>query len=178
MRCLSEERRTGTLEVLLTSPVNETAVVLSKFLATFLMYLIMWLPMIVFLVALRIGGGSEFDYRPVLSFGIALTATGAAFTAMGVFCSSVSSNQIISAVLAFAGMLILTMAFFLKFQFADTSEGGGNLPANILEHVSYIDFWFAAMEGKLMLRSLIFPLSMTAFFLFLNVKVLEARRWK
>jgi ABC-2 type transport system permease protein len=178
MRLLSEEQRTGTLEVLLTSPVDETAVVLSKFFAAFLLYLLMWVPFVLFVVALRVLGGREFDYRPLLSFGVAVAVTGAGFIAMGVFCSSLSRNQIIGAVLAFTGMLLLTLIFILKLNLTERAQAKNGLLENILEHVSYIDLWNNAIEGKLVLRVLLFPISMAIFFLFVTIKILEARKWK
>src|SRR4051794_25214311 len=68
MRLLAEEKRTGSLEVLLTAPVTETAVVLSKFVATWLFYLLTWVPAALFLIPLRMELGTEFDYKPLLSF--------------------------------------------------------------------------------------------------------------
>jgi ABC-2 type transport system permease protein len=62
MRLLSEENKTGTLEVLFTAPVTETSVVLSKFLATFVVFLLAWLPTGLYLIALRVEGGQEFEY--------------------------------------------------------------------------------------------------------------------
>src|SRR5260370_40137114 len=73
MRLLSEEKRTGTLEVLLTVPVNETTVVMSKFLAALIFFLLAWLPWGLFLIALRIQDGKPFDFLPLLSFLLALT---------------------------------------------------------------------------------------------------------
>src|SRR5205823_340230 len=85
MRLLSEERRTGTLEVLLTAPLAEGTVVLSKFLAGLVFFLFLCLPLAGFLLALRVEGGRPFDYLPLLSFYIALVCSGAAFVGMGLF---------------------------------------------------------------------------------------------
>src|SRR5205807_651435 len=90
MRLLSEEKRTGTLEMVLTVPVNELTITLSKFLAAWIFYLLTWLPTFLFLVALRAMGEKEFDYRPLLSFNFAVMATGAGFIAMGLFFSSIT----------------------------------------------------------------------------------------
>src|SRR5262249_53320611 len=114
MRLLSEERRTGALEVLLTAPVSEAPVVVGKFLATWIFFMVCWVPAGLFLIALRIETGQEFDYRPLLSFYAALAACGAAFVAIGLFFSALSSNQIVAAVLTFAVMLGLMMCFFIK----------------------------------------------------------------
>jgi ABC-type transport system involved in multi-copper enzyme maturation permease subunit len=176
MRLLSEERRTGTLEVMLTTPVDEGGVVISKFLAAFLMYLFIWLPFGFYLVALRLMGGEPFDYRPLLSFAVALCATGAGFVSMGLFFSSLTRNQITSGVLTFAGMLTLTLVFLIKmFLVRDPMETSAW--AVVLKHVSYIDVWIDSLEGKLVPKFLLFHVSATALWLFLTAKVLEARKW-
>ncbi|MFO0925596.1 MAG: ABC transporter permease [Gemmataceae bacterium] len=172
MRLLSEEQRTGTMEVLLTAPVDETVVVLSKFLAALITYLVVWLPFGLFLLAIPLAGGNPFDYRPLLSFFVALVATGAAFVSMGLFFSSLTRNQIASGVLTFAGMLALTYVYFAAHQ--------SRSPAweTVLTHLSYLDLWYNTLEGKIVPRFMLFPLSMTVLFLFLTVKVLESRKWR
>jgi ABC-type transport system involved in multi-copper enzyme maturation permease subunit len=176
MRLLSEEHRTGTLEVLLTTPVNEPAVVLSKFLAAFVMFLVMWVPFGLLVVALRILGDQPFDYRPLLSFGIGLTVTGAGLISMGLFFSSLSSNQIVSAVLTFTGMLVFTLIFLVYSILEEASPSSAWIP--VLKHVSYIKVWIDTLGGKLDPRYLLFPASLTVYCLFLTIKVLEARKWK
>jgi ABC-2 type transport system permease protein len=175
MRSLSEERRTGTLEVLLTVPVDEFSVVLSKFLATLAFFMIVWLPWGLFLVALRIVGGESFDFRPLLSFLIVLLVTGANFAGMGLFFSSITRNQIISAVLTFAGMLGLFFVYFGVFMLRNRMPTSPWIP--VLNHVSFVDLWFNSLDGRLQPQFLIFHLSATVFWLFLTVKVLEARKW-
>src|SRR5262249_3252603 len=168
MRLLSEEHRTGTLEVLLTGPVTDTTVVLSKFLAALFMYLVLWAPFGLFLVALKTTTGTAFDYRPLLGFFIVTIVTGAGFVSLGLFFSSLTPNQIVTCVLAFGALFVLFLVFFLK-----------NLPdrnsiwRKALEHVSYIDSWIVAINGKMQPAMLLFSLSMAIFFLFETVKVLE-----
>ena len=173
MRLLSEEQRTGTMEVMLTAPLGEGTVVLAKFLAAFIFFMLVWLPWGIFLVSLRVEGGQPFDYRPLLSFFVALAFTGAGFVSMGLFFSSLSRNQVAAAILTFIGMLFLTWFFFNK----------RTLPPDdyrriILTHMSYIDLWFGAMEGRLVPRDLFYHLSAAVFWLFLTVKVLESRKWR
>ncbi|MGH7174589.1 MAG: ABC transporter permease [Gemmataceae bacterium] len=184
MRLLSEEKRSGTLEVLLTTPVDEAAVIFSKFLAAFIMYLVMWIPFGLFLAYLRVAGGSAFDYRPLFSFTIGQLATGAAFIAMGVFFSSLTRNQVASSVLAFGGMLSLTTIYFIsrmlsEFMANSTEPTRSQLETwqKILKHMSYIDVWFDTLDGQLFLRQVIFFASLALVWLFLSVKVLEARKW-
>jgi ABC-type transport system involved in multi-copper enzyme maturation permease subunit len=173
MRLLSEEKRTGTLEVLLTSPVSETTTVLSKFLAALIFFMVIWIPWGLFLVALRVEGGQPFDYRPLISFFIALLFSGAGFLSMGLFFSSLTRNQIASAVLTLMGMLILIGVYFVKFSVVQSNPWSA-----VLTHASYIDLWLNSLQGKLAARALLFHLSATIFWLFLTVKVLESRKWK
>jgi hypothetical protein len=173
MRLLSEEHRTGTLEVLLTAPLDEITVVTSKFLAAFLFFTFIWLPWGLYLVALRVEGGQEFDYRPILGFFIALIFTGAGFVSMGLFFSSLTRNQVAAAILTFVGMLFLTFIFFPKRSWPE-----GNIWRIALEHISYIDLWINSLRGKLAPRDLIYHFSAAVFWLFLTVKVLESRRWR
>jgi len=175
MRLLSEEKRTGTLEVLLTAPVDETAVVVSKFLAACIMYMAMWLPFGLLLIYLRLAGGSEFDYRPLFSFTIGLAATSAAFVSMGVFFSSLTRSQIASGVLTCAGMIVLTIIFLVNSVVSSSSPSSAWV--TVLKHVSYIDVWIDTLDGRLLPRQLLFFLSMTVIWLFGSIKVLEARKW-
>lgn len=175
MRLLSEEKRLGTLEVLLTAPVDEGAVVISKFLAATIMYLVMWVPFGLFLVYLRFAGQAPFDYRPLFSFLIGLTVTTAAFISMGVFFSSLTNSQIASGVLTFGGMLSLTLIFLITGLL--NRQMAGSAWVTVLKHMSYIDVWIDTLDGKLVPRQLLFFASMAVIWLFLSVKVLEARKW-
>jgi ABC-2 type transport system permease protein len=175
MRLLSEEKRSGTLEVLLTAPVTEGAVALSKFLAAFLIFLLTWVPMALDIAYLRIDTGQPFDYRPLLSFGVALAFTGAAFVSMGVFFSSLTRNQIGSGMLTLVGMVVLTLLFIVQGYLEQFYPGSG-WPA-FLGRVSYIRVWIDTLDGKLQPSYLIFFGSLTVLWLFLTVKVLEARKW-
>jgi ABC-2 type transport system permease protein len=173
MRLLSEEKRTGTLEVLLTAPVSETTTVISKFLAALIFFMVIWIPWGLFLVALRVEGDQPFDYRPLISFFIALLFSGAGFLSMGLFFSSLTRNQIASAVLTLMGMLILIGVYFALIRVPQSSPW-----FSILQYTSFIDLWINSLKGKLAARALLFHLSFTIFWLFLAVKVLESRKWK
>src|SRR5208337_4656241 len=133
------------MEVLLTAPVNEISVVLGKFFASWIFYMILWIPWWLFLVSLRYVGHEEFDYRPLLSFNVALAFTGAGFMAMGLFFSSLTSNQIVAAVFTVVGMMAHLAFYFLAY-FA-----GRSFPtvAALLNQVNFLDFWFEAAQGTL-----------------------------
>ncbi len=172
MRLMSEERRTGSLEVLLTAPVNETSVVLSKFFAALRVFMLAWYPSGLFLLALRVEGGETFDYRPLLTFFISLIFMAAGWLAMGLFFSSLTRNQIAAAFLTLTVMIALTGLFWVK---QNVPEGGTLF--NVLQYVSFIDLWINSSFGNLTPRYLLFHLSFAVFFLFLSVKILEARKW-
>ena len=175
MRLFSEEKRTGTLEVLLTAPVNEISVVLGKFFACWIFYLLLWIPWWLFMVSLRYMGGEEFDYRPVLSFMVAMAAISAGFLSMGVFFSALTSNQIVAAVLTFAGMMGHLALYFFKFvRFVRQ----GSPLSEFLNHVNFLDFWMNSLDGQLSPRYLVLHFSIAVFFLFATVKVLESRKWQ
>jgi ABC-2 type transport system permease protein len=128
-----------------------------------------------FLVALRLGGGEPFDYQPMISFTIALVCSGAMFVSMGLFFSSLTRGQIISAVLTFVGMFALTAIFFVVR--AIQRSAGDSAWVTFLTHLSYFHLWTAGATGRLDLKLLLFPLSATVIWLFLTVQVLNARKW-
>lgn len=173
MRLLSEEKRAGTLEVLLTAPVDEASIVLGKFLAAFVMFLSLWLPFMLYLLALPVGAQPGFDFRPLLSFGVALAASGAGFVAMGLLFSAVSGNQLVAGALTLVGMIGLLVPYILQFRMMETSGWG-----TVLGHISFLTGWESALEGKLIPRQWVFSVSLTVFCLFCSVKVLESRKWK
>jgi ABC-2 type transport system permease protein len=171
MRLLSEEKRSGTLEVLMTAPVNEFSVVVGKFLASWFFFMILWIPSGLFLISLRYVGGEEFDYRPMLSFAVAMAAISAGLVAMGLFMSSLTSNQIIAAVFTFVGVTAHLLFHIVK---------GDSFAApfsEILTFVNYIDFMLDSLQGIVAPRLFLFHASVAVFFLFATVKVLESRKW-
>ena len=175
MRLVAEEKRSGSMEVLLTAPVNEWPVILSKFLATWLFFLLTWIPSGLFLIALRLEVGQSFDYRPLLSFYVCLAAQGLAFVGMGVLFSTITKNQIVAAVLTFVGMLFFFLCFMLRRE--QLSLGLPPFLQTALGRLSFITMWIEALAGRLPLRDCLLFGSLGAFWLFLSVKVLETRKW-
>jgi gliding motility-associated transport system permease protein len=172
MRLLSEEKRSGTYEVLMCAPVSETSVVLSKFLAGLIFFLLLWVPAGLYLIALRVEGGKPFDYRPLLSFYMALIFCGAAFVSMGLFFSALTRNQIIAYVLTFVFLLVQVLFYVIR-----DSTSIGPLWQAVFRHLGYLTLWDEAVSGRLPVRDLILQTSLCIFWLFLTVRVLEARRW-
>ena len=171
MRLIAEERRTGTIEGLMTVPVTETEVVISKWLAGVVMYLALLLPFAVYLPFLAQFGKYDLEPEPLISLAIGLTTMGMMFVAIGVAFSAATRNQVEAAVGTFVVLLGLILITVVN-QVVDPTAGW-------TEAVSFLSVYvqlsgFAA--GRLDLRVVVLHLSVTSFALFLAVKILEARR--
>ncbi|MFH1496186.1 MAG: ABC transporter permease [Verrucomicrobiota bacterium] len=120
MKCISEERRHGTLETLLTAPVSTAEVVLGKYAAAYLLYLGLWAATGGFFFILsRFAPDSRFiDSGPLLGGYLFIAVSGLFFVAIGVFASSLSRNQAVAGILAFA----LLFAFIIGLKFVGTLE--------------------------------------------------------
>lgn len=170
MRLLAEERRSGSIEVLMTAPVTEGQVVAGKYLAALGFYCFLWLPTAIY--ALWISRSSEIDWGTVGAGYLGIFLLGALFLAIGLFGSSLSKNQIVAAILAFA----LTVAvFFLSFL-----SGLVNAPAvkEVLAYVSVVEHMDDFARGIVDTRRLVFYLTTTLFFLFLAARALEDKKWR
>ena len=169
MRLLAEEQKLGTLELLLTSPVRDWEVVLGKYIASFLI-LAAILAVTLYYVVLLYSFGDP-DTGPVLSGYLGLLLYGAAALAIGLLGSSLSSNQIVAAVVGIAILLMLSFVNLIaEIVTGVASEVFNGMSMN--EHI--VDF----SRGVIDTSSLVFFLSLTAVFLFLTIRSLETRRWR
>jgi len=169
MRLFAEEKRTGTEELLLTSPLSVGQIVSGKFLASLLLFIILLL-----LSGLSALFGFLFgnpELLPILSGYLGLLLTGAAFISMGLLFSAVTENQIIAAVLSFGTLLILQ---FLYYVFLFSS----GFFKNILGSVSFTSHFINLIQGNLDTADLVYFLSFTFFGLFLTQSVIQSRRWR
>jgi ABC-2 type transport system permease protein len=173
MRLIAEERRSGTIEALLTAPVTEVEVVVAKWSAGVLMYLALLLPFALYLPFLRHYGRYAFDLGPLGSLGIGLTTLGMMFVAIGVCFSAVTRNQVLAAVGTFVALFVLLLVTLLGYSYA---EGRG---ASWAEAIRFSAVLYQVSEfgaGRLDLRFLAMHLSVTVFVLFAAVKALQSRR--
>lgn len=115
MKCISEERRHGTLETLLTAPVSTAEVVLGKYAAAYLLYLALWGATGGFFYILTFFAPSStfIDLGPLLGGYLFIAVSGLFFVALGVFASSLTRNQAVAGILAFA----LLFAFIIGLKF-------------------------------------------------------------
>lgn len=170
MRLLAEESRTGTLELLLTAPVRDWSVVLGKFLGALGLYVVMIALTIVYPILLVLLGGDP-DWGPIWSGYIGLVFLGMAFLAVGLFASALTSNQMVSAVIAFVILLLL-------FVISQVAGGVAAGLSDFLTKLSLSDRFDPFQRGIIDLKDVIFFLSFTAVMLFLTVQVVEGRRYR
>jgi len=169
MRSMAEERASGTIEVLLTAPVTDIQVVIAKFLGCWLFYLAFLAPTLVYALVLAVAGNPDFG--PIASGYVGLALLGAMYVSVGVLASAMTRNQIIAAILAFFPLLSLWVL----------GPIAGALPPpwrTILRQVSTLGHYEDFSLGVVDLVHVIYFLALTAYALFLTVKVLESRRWR
>lgn len=170
MRLLSEERRSGTIEVLMTAPVTETQVVVGKYLAAVGFYLFLWFPTLVYVAVMA--HYADIDWGPVAASYLGVVGIGALFLALGLFASALSRNQIVAAIVGFALVFVLFIFGLLEFLVNNPTfkEVLGYL--NLLQHME--DFG----KGIVDTRRLVYYLSAIIFFLFLTGRTLAAKKWR
>jgi ABC-2 type transport system permease protein len=171
MRLIAEERRSGTIEVLLTSPVTEAQVILGKFAAAMAFYIALWLPTVIYVVVLN--RHSEIDLGPVLSGYLGVLLLGFLFLSVGTLASTFTDNQLIAAIIAFAAMIAL-FSLGLVDQLLISSSPIKTALAQMNLWTQMDDF----AKGIVDTRHVVYQLSAGALFLFIATKSLEVKKWR
>lgn len=169
MRLFSEEKRSGTIELLLTYPIRDVAVMLGKYMAAGLILLLALActaPSLIILLQL----GTP-DMGPLVSGYLGLALLGAAFISLGMFISSTTENQIVSATITFVAAL---MFWILSW----ASSFTGKTVGQILSQVSILEHMESFNKGILSLSDISFFVLFSAFFLFLTLRSIETQRWR
>jgi ABC-2 type transport system permease protein len=169
MRTFAEERKSGTIETLLTAPVTATAVVLGKYAAVLTTYVAMWAPTLLYVVVLRRTGA--VDWHSVGSSYFGLACIGAAYLALGTLMSSLSKSQLIALLLAIFvefGLFVLGVGEYVF-------EPG--LLRDLCAHVSMSSQMDEMSRGIIDLRRLVFDGSVAVTSLFVTTRVVDSWRW-
>lgn len=186
MRQLAEEKRSGTLELLLTSPARDWEVVVGKWLGAFVFYIASTVFVFVYVLLLAHYSqsqavvsvlGREFsipnlEYGPVFTGYLAVLLAGAMFLAVGLLVSSLTSSQLVAVAVGW-GVLLLTvnglplLSGILLQPYSD-----------LVDYVSTYNRMQSLIEGQIVLHDVVYFLSVTAALLFLAVRVLESRKWR
>lgn len=171
MRLIAEEKKQGTLEIILTAPISDAAFVLSKFTASIILLIYLLLPTIGYLIIISRYG--PVDFGAVLCGYLGLLLVGGVLYSIGLFISALCSSQITAGVLTLMVAVLLIMANIMAPQLAETSPLRPIL-AYVDLSVNFSDF----LKGVVDRTRLVFLLSVVAFFLFLTTRVVESRRWR
>jgi ABC-2 type transport system permease protein len=169
MRLFAEEKRTGTIELLLTSPIKDIEIILGKWLGAVLLYLCVLLMSMVN-IALLFAWGKP-DLKPVLVAYLGLLLQGAALLAIGALISTMTRNQIIAGIATFFVALLLWMLSW--FTAYDSSA-----MAQVVNYLSIVTHFENFGKGVLDSKDVVFYLSMIFFSLFLTSRSLESLRWR
>ena len=181
MRLFSEEQKLGTLEPLLTAPVQSWQLIFSKYFAALIFFLILYLPYMGYMVyfekvvdASAFGGGSALS-SPAFYGGFAMIfLIGLFFVAIGCLASALTSNQIIAAVISFTVLLIYFFLGLLRLQFKDLPP----ITVELLEYVSPIEHMRDWSSGLFDTRPVVYYVSFAALTLALTHHVIDYRKWR
>jgi len=169
MRLIAEEQKLGTIELLLTSPVRDWEVIIGKYVASLVFFLA--LVAMSFFYAILLFIFASPDPGPIYAGYLGLILYGAAALSIGLLTSTMTSNQIVAAVVA--------MGILLALFFADRAFGAvGGLVGDIIGGMGLVSHFDDFKRGVIETKHIVYFLSMTVFFLFLSVRILDSRRWR
>jgi ABC-2 type transport system permease protein len=169
MRLFAEEKRQGTIELLITSPVHDLEIIIGKWLSAVIMYAALLFLVFLDFVFLFVYGTP--DWKPVALGFLGLWLQGASILALCTFISTLTKNQIVAAAVGFSLSLLL---FVLSWATAFASSG----VSQVLSYLSIVSHFDSFSRGVVDSKDIIFYISMIFFGLFLTARSLESLRWR
>lgn len=169
MRTYSEEKRSGTIELLLTSPLTDFQIIMGKFLGAMALYGVMLLVTTIHIGLLFVYGRPE--WKPIVTAYIGLYLLGGCFISMGLLISSLTKNQIVAGMVTFAVFLLLWIINWIG-TFSGPTVDALTQYLSIIEHLD--DF----SKGVIDTKHLIYYVSFITFGLFLTAKSVDSERWR
>ncbi len=169
MRLYAEERKSGTIELLFTYPVTDAAAVAGKFAACLSALFILIAATLPGVIA--VGLLSTPSWKVILSGYGGVLLVGCAFLSVGIFASTLTRNQIISAVISFGVLLVLWLIGAAK-------EWVGPVAGSVLAYVSILKHFEGLAKGLVDSRDILFYVVFSAFFLFLTLRQMSSYRWR
>ena len=169
MRTYSEEKRSGTIELLLTSPLTDFQIIMGKFLGAMGLYATMLAITVVHIVLLFSYGNPE--WRPVITGYVGLLLMGGGFISVGLLISSLTKNQIVSGMVTFAVFLLLWVVNWIASFTGPTTQ-------NVLNYLSITDHFDDFTKGIVDTKHLVYYFSVISFGLFLTARAVDTERWK
>ncbi len=174
MRLVSEELRSGTIETLMTAPINDTQVIVGKWLGAMGFLVVLLSPLLLHLIVLVCF--SKPDYGPILTGFLGLLLVGGLYLAIGAFASTATQNQIIAFLVTvfITGTLTIVMHFLGGARFVTAVPAINTTVFYLNVNEQYAQF----AKGVLDTKCIVYFLSGIALFLFFAVKLLESKRWR
>jgi ABC-2 type transport system permease protein len=169
MRLFAEEKRSGTIELLITSPLRDLEIIVGKWLAALVLYVAMLGLTLINLLILFVFG--KPDWRPLAIGYLGLILMGGALLAIGTFVSSWTKNQIVAGV---AGFGICLMLWVLEW----TSSFSSSIAGRVASYCSVLSHFDSFSRGVLDTKDVVFYISMIVFGLFLTARSMESMRWR
>ena len=169
MRTYSEEKRSGTIELLLTSPLTDLQIVIGKFLGAVALYGLMLAVSSIHIAVLFVYGNPE--WKPIVSGYLGLLLMGASFISIGLLISSLTKNQIVAGMVTFATLLLLWTITW-------ATDSAGPAMQKVLQALSITDHFDDFAKGLIALRHVVYYLSFITFGLFLTAKSVDSERWR
>jgi ABC-2 type transport system permease protein len=169
MRTYSEEKRSGTIELLLTSPLSDFQIIMGKFLGAMALYGVMLLVTMLHIALLFVYGRPE--WKPIATAYLGLLLLGGCFISVGLFISSLTKNQIVAFVATFATFLMLWVITWI-------GSFSGPTVDRLTQYLSIIGHFDDFGKGVLDTTHLIYYLSFITFGLFLTAKSVDSERWR
>jgi ABC-2 type transport system permease protein len=177
MRLFALEKASGTYETLMTTPVGDMEVVMAKFTAAIVFYMVMWLPTLacLFIVGHFTSQTSALDAGTLGGTYLGILLSGCLFLSMGCFASSLTRSQAVAAMISLAIGVILLIVAYLAQKIPATNQWQTQF---VLSYFSLFKQMEDFTRGVVDTRTVVFYLTTTFFFLFLTLRVVESRRWK
>ncbi len=174
MRMFAEEKKGGTIEMLLTQPLTDLQIILSKFFAGLILVIFSLLPTLVYYYSVYQLGlpPGNIDSGAMWGSYLGLLFLGATFVAIGLFASSITDNQIVSFILA----ALISAFFFIGFEFIWPLDIFSNVGL-LLSQLGILTHYESISRGVIDSRDLIYFISVIAFFLMLTKFSLASRKW-
>jgi len=169
MRAYAEEKRSGTMELLLTSPVTDVEIILGKFLGVTGYYAALLGVTFLYVSILFVFGNPEF--LPVLTGYLGLLLMGGCFLSVGLFISSTTKNQVVAGAATFVTFLLLWIISWL-------GQSAGPAVASVMDYLSIVWHFDDFGKGVIDTKHVIYYLSFIAFGLFLTMKSVDTERWR
>lgn len=171
MGVYAEERKRGTMELLMTSPITEWQIVFGKFFAALTLFAIMLVPTFIYLLVMGQYSDPPLSWRIVLSGYLGVLLLGGVLVALGSFISSLTESQIIAAVITF-------VIFLLLWVLDMGARGAGTALGDTLQYLSILRHFDDFARGVIDTSSVVFYLSLTGLGLFLTLRTLDSMRWR